>query len=96
MPNEHPEILARTVPDPALEGVVSSVAKKLSTAQQMHLTSAAGTDLRVNLKNGDIQAVVGGVWGFFPSPAWSRTGLRASRWRSRRREAFTARWSWPR
>ena len=34
----------------------------------MHVTSAAGTDLRVNLKHGDKQAVVGGVWGFCPKP----------------------------
>jgi hypothetical protein len=60
--NEHPEILERTVPDPALEGVVRSAMKKLRAAQQMHVTSAAGTDLRVNLKHGDKQAVVGGVW----------------------------------
>ncbi len=58
--NEHPEILERTVPDPALEGVVRSAMKKLKGTQQMHVTSAAGTDLRVNLN----KAVVGGVWGF--------------------------------
>eukprot|EP01032_Pedospumella_encystans_P011787 gene11787-13680_t len=66
--NEHPEILERTVPDPALEGVVRAAMKKLRGAQQMHVTSAAGTDLRVNLKHGDKQAVVGGVWGFCPKP----------------------------
>jgi len=66
--NEHPEILERTVPDPALEGVVRGAMKKLRGAQQMHVTSAAGTDLRVNLKHGDKQAVVGGVWGFCPKP----------------------------
>ncbi len=62
--NEHPEILERTVPDPALEGVVRSAMKKLRGAQQMHVTSAAGTDLRIHLK----QAVVGGVWGFCTKP----------------------------
>ena len=66
--NEHPEILERTVPDPALEGVVRAAMKKLRGAQQMHVTSAAGTDLRVNLKHGDKQAVVGGVWGFCTKP----------------------------
>jgi 2,5-dihydroxypyridine 5,6-dioxygenase len=66
--NEHPEILERTVPDPALEGVVRSAMNKLRAAQQMHVTSAAGTDLRVHLKHGDKQAVVGGVWGFCPKP----------------------------
>lgn len=58
--NEHPEILERTVPDPALEGVVRSAMKKLKGAQQMQVKSAAGTDLRVNLN----KAVVGGVWGY--------------------------------
>jgi hypothetical protein len=66
--NEHPEILERTVPDQALEGVVRSAMKKLRAAQLMHVTSAAGTDLRVKLKHGDQQAVVGGVWGFCPKP----------------------------
>ncbi len=62
--NEHPEILERTVPDPALESVVRSAMKKLKTAQQMHVSSGAGTDLRVQLD----KAVVGGVWGFCPKP----------------------------
>ena len=62
--NEHPEILERTVPDPALEGVVRNAMKKLKGTQQMHVTSSAGTDLRVSLN----KAVVGGVWGFCPKP----------------------------
>ncbi|MEK7347124.1 MAG: peptidase M29 [Pseudomonadota bacterium] len=62
--NEHPEILERTVPDPALEGVVRSAMKKLKGTQHMQVTSAAGTDLRVDLQ----QAVVGGVWGFCNKP----------------------------
>ncbi len=66
--NEHPEILERTVPDPALEGVVKTAMKTLKGAQQMHVTSSAGTDLRVNLRHGEKQAVVGGVWGFCPKP----------------------------
>ena len=62
--NEHPEILERTVPDPALEGVVRAAMKKLRGAQHMHVTSSAGTDLRIALN----KAVVGGVWGFCPKP----------------------------
>lgn len=62
--NEHPEILERTVPDPVLEGVVRSAMKKLKAAAQMHVSSGAGTDLRVQLD----KAVVGGVWGFCPKP----------------------------
>ena len=50
--NEHPEILERTVPDPALEGVVRSAMKKLKGAQQMHVTSVAGTDTLVILACG--------------------------------------------
>lgn len=62
--NEHPEILERTVPDTALEGVVRIAMKHLKGTQQMHVTSHAGTDLCVKLN----QAVVGGVWGFCPKP----------------------------
>ena len=62
--NEHPEILERTVPDPALEGVVRNAMKKLRGAQHMHVTSKAGTDLNIQLKS----AVVGGVWGFCAKP----------------------------
>ena len=62
--NEHPEILERTVPDPALEGVVRAAMKKLRGAQFMHVSSSAGTDLRIGLN----KAVVGGVWGFCPKP----------------------------
>ena len=62
--NEHPEILERTVPDPALESVVRSSIKKMRGAQHMHVTSKAGTDLRISLR----QAVVGGVWGFCSKP----------------------------
>ena len=62
--NEHPEILERTVPDPAMEGGVRAAMKQLKIAQQMHVTSDAGTDLQVNLAG----AVVGGVWGFCTKP----------------------------
>jgi 2,5-dihydroxypyridine 5,6-dioxygenase len=62
--NEHPEILERTVPDPALEGVVRNAMKKLRSAQHMHVTSKAGTDLNIQLKS----AAVGGVWGFCSKP----------------------------
>jgi 2,5-dihydroxypyridine 5,6-dioxygenase len=62
--NEHPEILERTVPDPALEGVVRNAMKKLRGSQRMHVTSKAGTDLNIQLKS----AVVGGVWGFCAKP----------------------------
>lgn len=62
--NEHPEILERTAPDPALEDLVRQAMKKMRTAQQMQVTSHAGTLLNIDLK----KAVVGGVWGFCSKP----------------------------
>lgn len=62
--NEHPEILERTVPDPALEPVVREAMKALKAARQMRVTSSAGTDLRVSLAG----ATVGGVWGYCTKP----------------------------
>ena len=62
--NEHPEILERTVPDSGLESLVRSAMKKLRSAQNMHVSSKAGTNLRISL----CKAVVGGVWGFCPKP----------------------------
>jgi 2,5-dihydroxypyridine 5,6-dioxygenase len=62
--NEHPEILERTVPDPALEPCVRAAMKLLRTSHGMHVTSAAGTNLRVKLKD----AVIGGGWGYSQKP----------------------------
>lgn len=62
--NEHPEILERTQPDPALESTVRTAMKKLRSAKRMHVSSKAGTNLEINLQD----AVVGGVWGFCSKP----------------------------
>jgi len=62
--NEHPEILERTVPDPTLEGVVRQAMRGLRGAKRMQVSSAAGTQLHIQLQG----AVVGGVWGFCPKP----------------------------
>ena len=62
--NEHPEILERTLPKPALEPLVRAAMKRLRGAAQMHVTSAAGTDLTVLLAG----ATVGGVWGYANKP----------------------------
>jgi 2,5-dihydroxypyridine 5,6-dioxygenase len=62
--NEHPEILERTVPDPALEQKVRQVMRMLKAAREMHVTSSHGTDLRVHLDG----ARVGGVWGYTGKP----------------------------
>ncbi len=62
--NEHPEILERCAPDPALEPVVRDAMRALRQAGTMRVTSGAGTDLSIGL-NG---AKVGGVWGWCAKP----------------------------
>ncbi|MCG5260251.1 peptidase M29 [Cupriavidus gilardii] len=62
--NEHPEILERCVPDPALETGVRAAMRRLRGAAQMRVTSGAGTDLRIGLAG----ARVGGVWGYCNKP----------------------------
>lgn len=57
--NEHPEILERTRPDPALEAKVRDGMRALKGAQSMRVTSAAGTELTIALAG----ARVGGGWG---------------------------------
>jgi 2,5-dihydroxypyridine 5,6-dioxygenase len=62
--NEHPEILERTRPDPALEAKVRDGMRALKAAQSMRVTSAAGTDLTIALAG----ARVGGGWGTTAKP----------------------------
>ncbi|TWO71174.1 peptidase M29 [Caenimonas sedimenti] len=62
--NEHPEALARLVPDDALEPLVKDHIKRLRAAHEMHVTSAAGTDLRIGLAG----AICGGNWGYTARP----------------------------
>lgn len=62
--HEHPEILERTAPKAEDEAVVRDAMRRLRAAKQMRVTSAAGTDLAVNLQG----ARVGGVWGFTAKP----------------------------
>ncbi len=62
--NEHPEILERCAADAALEPKVKAGIKKLKSAKLMHVTSEAGTDLKINLDN----ARVGGGWGYTARP----------------------------
>jgi 2,5-dihydroxypyridine 5,6-dioxygenase len=62
--NEHPEALARLLPDEALEVLVKTHVKRLRAARAMRVTSAAGTDLSVDLQG----AVVGGNWGYTTRP----------------------------
>jgi len=62
--NEHPEALERMVPDLALEKRVRAAAKMLRGAKRMKVTSAAGSDLDVDM----VGASTVGVWGWTDRP----------------------------
>lgn len=62
--NEHPEALARLVPDDTIEPLVKDHVKRLRAAREMRVTSAAGTDLAISLQG----AVCGGNWGTTTRP----------------------------
>ena len=62
--NEHPEALARLVPDDAIEPRVKDHVKRLRSAKAMRVTSAAGTDLSISLAG----ASCGGNWGYTTRP----------------------------
>jgi 2,5-dihydroxypyridine 5,6-dioxygenase len=66
--HEHPEILERCLPCSEDEAPVREAMRRLKAAREMHVTSGAGTDLRITLAG----ARVGGVWGFTTRPgSWS-------------------------
>ena len=62
--NEHPEALARLLPDDVTEARVKAHVKRLRAAQSMRVTSPSGTDLSIALQG----AVVGGNWGSTTRP----------------------------
>jgi 2,5-dihydroxypyridine 5,6-dioxygenase len=62
--NEHPEALARLVPDDALEPRVKDHVKRLRSARSMRVTSGAGTDLVIGMTG----AACGGNWGYTTRP----------------------------
>src|SRR5437868_13516848 len=62
--NEHPEALERMVPDSALEKRVRAAAKMLRATRRMRVTSAAGSDLAVDMTG----ASTVGVWGWTDKP----------------------------
>jgi 2,5-dihydroxypyridine 5,6-dioxygenase len=62
--NEHPEILERCLPTPALEEKVREGMRLLRGAKTMRVSSDAGTALDVKLEG----ARVGGVWGYTAKP----------------------------
>jgi len=62
--HEHPEILERCLPRAEDEAPVREAMRRLKAAKQMHVSSAAGTDLHIQLAG----ARIGGVWGFSARP----------------------------
>ncbi len=62
--NEHPEALERLIPGPDLEPRVKAAIKVLRATKRMTVTSAAGTDLAVNMEG----AATVGVWGAATRP----------------------------
>ena len=62
--NEHPEVLERLAPEPALMPKVKLGMRMLKAAREMRVTSQAGTDLAVALEG----ARIGGVWGWTDRP----------------------------
>ncbi|MEC8552582.1 MAG: peptidase M29, partial [Pseudomonadota bacterium] len=62
--NEHPEILARLRPDPAMKDVVRAAVTACRDATTMRVTSPSGTDLTVAMGG----TVTVGVWGWTDRP----------------------------
>ncbi len=62
--NEHPEALERLVPLPGDEAPVKAAVKRARAARRMTVTSAAGTDLTVDMAG----AITAGVWGWTDRP----------------------------
>ncbi|WP_439599250.1 2,5-dihydroxypyridine 5,6-dioxygenase [Falsiroseomonas sp.] len=62
--NEHPEALERLVPRAEDEAPVKAAVKRARAAKRMTVTSAAGTDLTVEMAG----AVTAGVWGWTDRP----------------------------
>ena len=66
--HEHPEILERCLPRADDETPVRDAMRRLKAAREMHVSSDAGTDLRIALTG----ARIGGVWGYTSRPgSWS-------------------------
>jgi len=62
--NEHPDALERLAPDPGLKPKVLAGVKRLKSAKRMRVTSAAGSDLTVDLTG----APAAGVFGWADRP----------------------------
>jgi 2,5-dihydroxypyridine 5,6-dioxygenase len=64
--NERPEVLERLMPDPALKAKVKAGVAMAKAAKEMRVTSAAGTNLTVDMRG----ANVGGGWGIADEPGY--------------------------
>ena len=62
--HEHPEVLERCLPRAEDAAPVRDAMRRLRAARELHVVSAAGTDLRIALAG----ARIGGVWGFTAKP----------------------------
>ncbi len=62
--DEHPEVLERLVPRAEDEAAVKAAVKRARAARRMTVTSAAGTDLSVDMQG----AATAGVWGWTDRP----------------------------
>ena len=62
--NEHPDALERLIPDPSMETRVKAAVKQTRASTEMRVTSAAGTDLTVDMR----EAATAGVWGYTDRP----------------------------
>jgi 2,5-dihydroxypyridine 5,6-dioxygenase len=62
--NEHPEALERMRPDEKLEARVRAAAKMLRASRRMTVTSAAGTDLDIDMAGASTVA----IWGWTEKP----------------------------
>jgi 2,5-dihydroxypyridine 5,6-dioxygenase len=62
--NEHPEALERLASDESLEPRVKTGIKMLRDGKEMKVSSAAGTELTINIDG----AVAGGGWGYVSRP----------------------------
>jgi 2,5-dihydroxypyridine 5,6-dioxygenase len=62
--NEHPDALERLLPQPEMEARVKAAVKRARAASEMQVTSDAGTELKVNMR----EASTAGVWGWTDRP----------------------------
>jgi 2,5-dihydroxypyridine 5,6-dioxygenase len=63
--DEHPELLERLIPNPALRPKVEAGAALMRSAREMRVLSEAGTDLVVDMRDA---ARIGGNWGLSDAP----------------------------